>query len=227
MYQEIWDLEGRIYVNLKLIDSPHNTNNFFHPAIRHFSLKPQYNEKGSQIGEFDIKISFLVESDDPDVEGSVADSARDIFDYIVNYLTFLSGKKVRVIKPYILKFKYPDQENKYKCISSDYEYTAISPPLPFDGTYLSREPIDYKLTRSLSFYSYGISEPNIITSTYFLLSSLETLAALVPCDEKVKRKCKQCNFEEELQASTKLPSENRELNISGGFLSFDFEPSQA
>ena len=84
MYQEIWDLEGRIHVNLVLTHSTHNNNNFFHPAVRHFSLKPQYNEKNQITGEFDIKISFLVESENPDIEISVLDSARDIFDYIVN-----------------------------------------------------------------------------------------------------------------------------------------------
>jgi hypothetical protein len=146
--------------------------------VRKFQIFPEFDDKNKQIGVFNIKIDFGVEAGENEKpEGYViADLARDIFDYYLNLLTFLTGSEIKKTKPIDLKYEYPEG-GRFRTILYESESANLIPPVPLAHTYLFKAPIESKLSRCLAFYTYGIREKDIITSIFFLLSALDMVAS--------------------------------------------------
>ncbi|MEJ2140930.1 MAG: hypothetical protein P8Y24_01000, partial [Gammaproteobacteria bacterium] len=172
-----------------------------HPLVRKFQIFPEFDDKNKQTGIFNIKIEFGVEVGEQEKPEAciISDLARDILDYYLNLLTFLSGSEIKKVKPIDLKYKFP-KENRFRAILYESESANLVPPVPLSQTYLFKEPIDSRLSRCLAFYAYGIREKDIVISISFLLSALDMLSAQFKINEKIIRECEKCGYRKELEA---------------------------
>lgn len=194
-----------------------------HPLVRKFQIHPELDDKNRQIGIFNIKIDFGVEVGENEKPEAyiIADLARDIFDYYLNLLTFLTGSQLKITKPIDLKYEYPEG-GRFRSIFYESESAILIPPIPLAHTYLFNAPIESKISRSLAFYTYGIREKDIITSTFFLLSALDMVAAQFKIEEKTIRECENCGFKKELEAGTAAKIKHV-ITVVAGFSEDEFK----
>lgn len=224
MNDQIWSIETNVSGAFFLTKEENlSSGNPPHPLVRKFHICPDFDENNKQVGTFNIKINFAVNANEGEKVESyiIADLARDIFDYYINLLTFLTGSEIKTTKPIDLKYEYPEG-GRFRVIFYESETANLVPPVPLAHTYLFKSPIESKLSRCLAFYAYGIREKDIITSTYFLLSALDLVAAQLKIDKKRIRECENCGYKKEIEAST-ADKIKHILTVIAGFSEEEFK----
>ncbi|MDR4506301.1 MAG: hypothetical protein MRK01_16135 [Candidatus Scalindua sp.] len=202
MSEQIWNINAYISGNFFLTKAEDlKSSEPPHPLVRKFQVFPEFDEKNRQTGVFNLKIDFSVELKDEEKPEAfiVADLARDIFDYYVNLLTFLTGNEIKKTKPIELKHEY-SEGGRFRSIMHESQTATLVPPVPLTQTYLFQTSINSKLSRVLAFFTYGIKEKDLVNSFIFLTSALDMISTLYESDIKRIQKCEKCGHEKEFKA---------------------------
>jgi len=204
MSEQIWSIDAFVSGSFFLVKAEELTSSSPpHPLVRKFQILPEFDNKNKQTGIFNIKIEFGVEAGEEEKPEAyiISDLARDILDYYLNLLTFLSGSEIKKVKPMNLRYEFPEG-NRFRAIFYETESANLVPSAPLPHTYLFKKPINSKLSRCLAFYAYGIREKDVVISISFLLSALDMLSAQFKIEEKIIRECEKCGYKKELEAGT-------------------------
>ncbi len=202
MSEQIWKINTGITGGFFLTKAEElNSGEPPHPLVRKFQIFPEFDENNKQTGIFNIKIEFAVETESQEKPAAfiIADLARDIFDYYINLLTFLTGNEIKTTKPIELIYEYPEG-GRFRKIMYESETANLVPPVPLTQTYLFQSPINSKLSRVLAFFTYGIKEKDLVSSIFFLISALDMVSTQYKTGIKTIRKCEKCGHEKEFEA---------------------------
>jgi hypothetical protein len=202
MGEQIWRLSAEISGDFFLTkEEDLRSSEPPHPLVRKFQVLPAFDEHNKQTGDFTLRIEFAIESKDGEKPEAfiIADQARDIFDYYVNLLTFLSGNEIKTIKPVDLKYEYPEG-GRFRSIMYESQIARLVPPVPLTHTALFQTPISSKLSRVLAFFAYGVREKDVVNSFAFFMSALDLVSTLYESGIKATRVCEKCGYEKEIEA---------------------------
>jgi hypothetical protein len=192
MKEQIWTLTYTVLGNFFLVQDERVTSPPPFPTIRRFIIDPEFDEHDNQTGVFTMSIEFaMAVSDEKPRAISVADTGRDMIDYFLSLLTFLSGYPVRVLKPPELTHNYPGT-NKFRRISFPSKQAMISPPVALANTSLFNIVLDPKVRSILTWFRKGFEEKNTVDSFVSLCVALELLANQFKMDKIMSRACPKC-----------------------------------
>lgn len=196
MNEQIWTLTSKISGDFFLVDYQ-KIRSLQTPflAIRKLVIDPEFDENNKQTGIFGLEIWFAVDAlgGEPAAD-VVADTGRDIFNFFLDLLTFLSGYPVAVLKPPVLAHKYSGT-NESRIILFATRQADLSPPVPLTNTFLLSIDIDSKVRRILSWMRKGLQEKDVVDSFISLCISLELLANQFKFEGKLVTKCPKCGHE--------------------------------
>lgn len=174
-----------------------------HPAILRMVLDPEFDDNNRQIGKFKLEISFELDAQQGKLPTNIpANIGRDLIDYYVDALAFLSGRPVKIAKGPTVKHQYTGT-NKFRHIFPAAEQATIAPPVPLLSHNLFDLPMDSKAARVLSWYSKGLQDKDVFSSLMHFIIALEVLANQFTGSQKVVRKCQHCGQESTLEPGVK------------------------
>ena len=196
MNEQIWTLTSKIAGNFILTEYQRIASlRPPFPSIRKLVIDPEFDENNNQTGIFRLEIWFAVDAlGGKAATNVVADTGRDMFNFFLDLLTFLSGYVVTVLKPPVLTHKYLGT-NKSRRIQFPTKQTAISPPVPLTNTFLLSVEIDSKVRGILSWVRKGLQEKDVVDSFISLCTSLELLANQFKFEAKLVTRCPKCGHE--------------------------------
>jgi hypothetical protein len=209
MISEIWNIKAEIIANFFLV----NEDRILcqtppHPAIRYLKIVPELNEQNQQTGKFFIEINYEASTTEELMPAEIpAELGRDIFQYYINLLTFLSGNPIKIVSPPSLTYNYPGTRNT-RLISFGTEIGFFEPPVPILNTTLFTNKIDSKISRVLAWLKKGLEESDIVNSVLSLFISLEILSNQYDCPQKIIKKCTKCGYQMKLEPGMKQKVEN-------------------
>ena len=205
MSKQVWSLTCRISGNFFLVDAQDLASS--HPpfaSLRKLSIAPEFNKDNAQTGIFALQIDFVVDAQGPKpAPNVVADEGRDILNYFLDILAFLSGHRVMVIgKPPEMTYNYPSTK-KFRRLFFPTHQANLPPPVPLANTSLFSARIDQKVRRTLTWVRKGLQEDDVVDSFISLCTSLEMLASQMEFKGNSVRKCRNCGHETVMDASMK------------------------
>ena len=187
-----------------------------HPALRRFELQPEFDDANNQTGRFVIDIDLSFDSSISIDKNELADIGRDIINFYCEFLSFLSGHPVQIVKNPELTYNYPGTK-KFRKILFPTQKANLIPPTPLFNSALLSNTIDPKLTRILALFRMGISEKDVYISFVLLTTALDLVSNFYSFEGNFIRKCSKCGHEEIIRPGIKQKVENllvNELNYS-------------
>lgn len=195
MNEQIWQLKSKIAGNFVLVNEERISSS--HPplpSIRKLVIDPEFDEKNNQTGIFKLDIWFAIDTlGEESATEIIADTGRDVFNYFLDLLTFLSGHTVTVLEPLSLTHEYPNK-SEYRTILFPTKYANISSPVSLTNTLLLNIEIDSKIRRILSWIRKGIQEKDVVDSYISLCTALELLANQFEFEGESITICSKCGY---------------------------------
>ena len=217
MAHEVWVATAVFSANFMLVSDEQIVGAVKpHPSILMLKLEPIISENGRPSGNHKIEISYSVPHNEGEKSTAhiVTDIGREIFQLIIDTVTFLTAQPVLIVQPLGFTHHFPETNN-YRTVAVSSEYGYLSEPIILDYSSLLSARIDEKHRRILAWFSRGISDKDIVNSIFYLFTSLEILANQFPCPDKTTRKCEKCGYTKTLEAGMRQKIQYFLINTIG------------
>jgi hypothetical protein len=200
---QLWTLTCRISGNFFLVREESITSSAPpFPLLRRATLDPVFNEKKQQTGIFEFQMEYLVGPQEGDPQANVvADAGRDMLDYRLDLLAFLSGHNVTLLDVPRIIHKRPGR-NKSRALFFPSKQAKLTAPVPLTYTSLFAFKLEPQIRRILAWLRKALQEENVVDSFIALCTALELLAHQFEFSRNSIRKCKKCGYEELISPGT-------------------------